>query len=218
MSDTFIILANGKIENPDLLKERLSPNPVATVIAADGGYQHAESLGLSVDLLVGDLDSVSQDVKNKLVDSGASLEPYSASKDEIDLELALLHAKKLGATDILMIGALGGRVDMSLANLLLLTHPQMVDVQIQVWNDLQTIWLIRPPGGQIAGQIGDTVSLFPIAGDATGITTSNLEYELIDATLTAGEVRGVSNVLATQVGQVKFHSGMLLVVHTPGRA
>lgn len=218
MNSKFIILTNGEIDDPALLRTRLESWSQAAVIAADGGLRHAEGLSLKVDILIGDLDSASEEDKFILIDQGVHVHEFPEAKYETDLELALTYAANLGAGVIVILGALGGRLDMSLANILLLTLPQLTGVQVELWADHQTAWLIRPPGGDISGESGDTVSLIPLLNDATDISTTNLAYALKDSSLQAGEVHGVSNVMTDKTAHVDLGGGTILVVHTPGRA
>lgn len=216
MTSKFIVLANGEINNPSLIQTRLAPWSDATVIAADGGYRHAEALGLRVNVLIGDMDSVREDNGLGGDDREVSVIEFPQVKDETDLELALMHAANLGADEMVILGAHGGRLDMTLANLLLLTHPRLSSIHIEIWADIQTVWFIHPPGGEIAGEPGDTVSLLPLLNDAIDITTTNLAYALTGGSLLAGEVRGVSNVMTDKNARIDLGAGTLLVVHTHG--
>lgn len=218
MTNTFILLSNGELEQPAFLKHRLGKLSDATVIAVDGGFRHARGLGLKVDVLVGDLDSVDDQNRNLATKQGVTTLKFPEAKDETDLELALLHVVKLGADEIIILGALGGRLDMSLANILLLTHPHLVPLRVELWAGNQTAWLLRPPGGSIPGEPGDTVSLIPMVEDATDISTTGFTYALENDFLALGTVRGVSNVITEREARIEFGSGSLLVVHTPGRA
>lgn len=217
MNSKFVILANGVIDNPEYLLKRLESWGQTKVIAADGGLLHAESLGLSVDHLIGDLDSVDDGMSSAL-GQAIKLQEFPEAKDETDLELALIYAADAGAGSIVILGALGGRVDMSLANILLLTMPQLEGIHVELWSGKQTAWLLRPPGGEITGNPGDTLSLIPLLGKADGITTTNLAYPLSGSTLHAGEIRGVSNVLTDAKARVQVETGTLLIVHTQGHA
>ncbi|HEY47758.1 MAG: hypothetical protein AMJ88_05705 [Anaerolineae bacterium SM23_ 63] len=216
MSDRAIILANGSVHNADTLRTRLQPWKEATVIAADGGVQHAARLGLEISIVIGDLDSLDEEEHMALEAIGTDVLRFAAQKDETDLELALLHAIQIGVREIVVLGAFGDRIDMSLSNLLLLTHPSFLSVRIEYWYDHQTAWLIRPPGDEIHGQSGDTLSLIPLEGAAEGITTYELYYPLKDEKLAFGPARGVSNVLTASVARVELGSGMLIAVHSPG--
>lgn len=213
MEKHAIILANGVIEDIPLIRERLADVHQELVVAADGGARHAEDLGLKPDFIVGDLDSLT--TSHIELAASAEFERHRPHKDETDLELALLTAISRGAERLIVIGATGGRFDMTIGNTVLLAHPEIQGREIEIWHGQQTIWLIRPPGDKIQGQEGDTLSLIPLNGDASGITLTGLAYPLHEETLQFGEVRGMSNVLNSQIGHVAIRNGALLAVHTP---
>ncbi len=218
MGKHTIVLTNGIIDDPITIRSRLKEWEHALVIAADGGSFHAKTLGLQIDAIIGDLDSMSEQRVEALSSQGIHIQRSPSEKNETDLELALLYAAEQGTGEIVVLGAFGGRLDMSLANLLLLTHPQLAQIRIEVWNGSQTAWIIRPPGDEIQGEPGDTLSLIPLNGPARGVVTENLEYPLRNELLPAGPSRGLSNVLTSNKAKVTFQEGILLVVHTPGRA
>lgn len=218
MPQRAIVLANGKIDDTAALRARLAGWVGAQVIAADGGSRYAAALDLHLDAVVGDLDSLDPGLRAALDAAGARLETRPAHKDETDLELALLDAARQGAEHIVVLGALGGRLDMTLANLLLLLHPQLAGIRIDLWNGNQTAWLIRPPGADLIGAPDDTLSLIPLLNDADGITTQGLAYSLNDGTLEIGKARGISNVFTQSRAHVALRSGVLMAIHTPGRA
>ena len=213
-----IVLANGRLSDPAALRARLSSRGNALVIAADGGSQHAETLGLKPDIVIGDFDSLAPALRAELEAEGTRFEQAPTHKDETDLELALLYAAQRGVEQVAILGALGGRLDMTLANVLLLAHPGLQSLQIELWAGWQTACLISPPGAEISGHPGDTLSLIPLGGDAEGIITHNLEYPLNGETLFFGPARGVSNVLTASTARVELRAGLLLAIHTPGRA
>ena len=218
MEKRAIVLANGKIEEPLIVRQRLKSWKDAIVIAADGGYLHAEMLDLEIHSIVGDLDSMSEEVKNNFLAQGTRIQSSPPEKDETDLELALLHAVDLDIDRILILGAIGGRLDMTLSNLHLMLLPQLEQVKVEAWYGNQTLWIIRPPGDEILGQRGDTLSLIPVAGTAKGITTSHLKFPLKKENLSIGLSRGLSNVLTASDASIDLQEGLLFVIHTPGHA
>jgi thiamine pyrophosphokinase len=218
MHTNAIVLANGSIENPEVISQRLSELSDCYVIAADGGIQVAEMLSLPVDLIIGDLDSSSEELLSKFAEQSVTIERHSAEKDETDLELALLKAIDMEPGRVIMLGGLGGRLDMSLANIQTLAHPALVGTRIEIWHGQQTGRLLRPPGGSIQGKPGDTLSLIPMEGEVTGLVSSGLAYPLEDDTFSFGVTRGVSNVFTHPVAKVNITSGLLFIVHTPGAA
>ena len=209
-----LILTNGDILDSSTLKERIEAWSPEQVIAADGGSRHASTLGLEIDLLVGDLDSIEADQRETLRAQGTQLEHFKAEKDETDLELALLRAVEQGATEIAVVGIIGDRLDMVLANIHLLTLEALNPIRAELWLGRQTAWLIRPPGEEFKGAQGDTLSLIPVKGDAMGITTMGLAYPLQGETLFFGRARGVSNMMEQEVCRVGLETGILLAVHT----
>jgi thiamine pyrophosphokinase len=205
-----IVIANGHVGNSEA--SRVQNWPYDCVICADGGAQHALGLGLALDVVVGDLDSLDGDLRARLEDEGCQVLVHPPRKDETDLELALRYAIDHGVDEILILGALGGRIDQTLANVLLLALPELQKVKTRIVAGDQEMFLIR---GQafIEGQVGDTVSLLPIAGDVRGITAEGLEYPLQHGTLKFGPTLGISNVLTAPVARVQVRQGLLLCVH-----
>ena len=211
-----LILVNGELYKPDVLRRRISAEAFDLVLGADGGAHYAYTLNVTLDAIIGDMDSLS-DLEQQGI-SNTEFISYPAEKDETDLELALLYAEEQGADQIVMVGAMGGRMDMTIANILLMTHASLSSCRIEVWHGEQTGWVIKPPGDDISGHPGDTVSLIPLGGDASGITTKGLKDSLKDQKLTFGPARGISNLLVEPSAHIKLSEGLLLAVHTPGRA
>jgi thiamine pyrophosphokinase len=215
MVSIAIILANGILEDAPRIRDRVRQLKEFRVFAADGGSHHAENLGLTVEKVIGDLDSLGEMTREKLAQAGVSFDTHPAMKDETDLELTLLYVQKLGFSRVILLGALGGRVDMMLTNIQLLAHSAFQDLKLEIWHGSQTAWVQRPPGAELPGIVGDTISLIPLAGPAEGITTEHLLYPLHSETLFPGPGRGISNVIEQTNAHLTLSAGMLLVVHTP---
>jgi len=210
-----LILANGELYKSDVLRRRIGTEEFDLVLGADGGAHYADTLNVTVDTIIGDLDSLSDLEQHGRSD--IKLVSYPAEKDETDLELALLYAEEQGVDRIIVVGALGRRMDMTIANMLLITHASSRPCRIEVWHGEQTGWVIRPPGEDISGYPGDIVSLIPIGGYASGVTTKGLKYPLKDEDLSIVTMRGISNLLEEPSAHVRLSDGLLLVIHTPGR-
>jgi thiamine pyrophosphokinase len=211
-----VIFANGEFNNPHGVRDLLRPNDL--VIAADGGTCHALAVGVSPHVVIGDLDSLPPDVQAQVKSAGARILRFSPRKDETDLELALLHAAQMRATEIIVLAALGGRLDQTIANLLLLTLPELREIDVRIVEGAQTAFLVHAgdDGVLIEGQPGDIVSLIPLKGDALGVTAEGLEWPLHDDTLRFGPARGVSNVLKARQARVRIRQGLLLCVVIQG--
>ncbi len=206
-----IIFANGGFPDPSSARDLLRPDDL--VIAADGGTHHALAAGVIPDVVIGDLDSLSPQAQAQVEANGSQIIRFSPRKDETDLELALLHAACEGATEIIILAALGGRLDQTIANLLLLAMPELREIDVRVVEGAQTAFLIFDET-LVTGRPGDTVSLIPLGGDAVGVTTEGLEWPLQGETLHFGPARGVSNVLTAEQARVRVRQGLLLCVVT----
>jgi thiamine pyrophosphokinase len=204
-----IIFANGEFHPTQNGLDALQPFDV--IIAVDGGARHCAQIGLHPHIAIGDFDSLTQAELNDLSARGVQLVRFPARKDFTDLELALHHALSLGCSQILIFGALGARWDQTLANLLLLSSPDLLHVSVKLVDGEQEITLLRPQRiERLAGKLGDTLSLIPLAGDAQGIVTQGLEYPLHHETLHLGSTRGVSNVFTESEATITFQQGLLL--------
>ncbi len=186
------------------------------VIAADGGAGSLDRLGRRPDRLVGDLDSVEPALAERLAEAGVVVERHPSDKDGSDTELAVEAALAAGATEVVLLGAFGGsRIDHELANVLLLADPSLAGRNVRAVRAAAQVRALNG-GGRIdlEGTVGATVTLLPVGGDATGVTTDGLRWRLEDATLPMGRSRGLSNEVVSTPASVRIEGGTLLVVET----
>ncbi len=206
-----IIFANGEFTDVQSVRNMLRSDDL--IIAADGGTRHALAAGVTPHVVIGDLDSLSADEQARVEAASSRTVRFSPRKDETDLELALLHAAREGATEIIILAALGGRLDQTIANVLLLSLPELRELDVRIVEGAQEAFLIHSEA-LIEGRPGDTVSLIPLGGDAVGVTAEGLEWPLHKDCLRFGPARGVSNVLMAEQARVRVRRGMLLCVVT----
>lgn len=202
-----IIFVNGDLPNPDAARKLLRDEDY--IVAADGGTRHALKLGLLPSVIIGDLDSLGS------VNLPASIETlqFPVDKDETDLELALLYAREHGFDEILLIGALGGRIDQTLGNLSLLSDPAWDGVDVRIDDGAEEVFFARKQA-QIQGRIGEVVSLIPWRGDVRIARTEGLRWSLRNEILFAHQTRGISNELTAENAHVEIEDGLLLIIHT----
>jgi len=210
MCDLAIVVAGG-----DAPPAGRAVPPHTAVIAADGGLDHVYALGLAVDLLVGDLDSVSAAALARARAEGVTIDHHPAAKDETDLELALDHVCARGMDRVLVLGAGGGRLDHALGNLLLLASERYASIELDAWIGGATVSVVRLRR-RFSLRAGDMVSLFAVGGPAFGVTTHGLEYPLRHEMLSPGSSRGISNVVLDGPIMVEVADGVLLAVQSPG--
>ncbi len=212
------IFANGEQINPEGVRALIQPGDFR--IAADGGLHHLRRLGLEPDLVIGDLDSLAPEEIEQLRRGHVRVEQHPVHKDETDLELAVDAALQAGCTTLFILGALGGRLDMTLANIFLLALPELSGIDARLEDGIEEVFLIRPGGDaegagrMIDGRPGDRVSLLPLGGPARGIRTGGLYYPLRGETLYPERTRGVSNLMVEAQAQVTVEEGVLICIHT----
>lgn len=189
------------------------------VIAADGGAGSLGRIGRRPDLLIGDLDSVDPPLVERLGAGGTPIERHPADKEASDTELALAAALAAGATEVVLLGAVGGhRLDHELANLLLLADPALAGRDVRVVRGSASIRALGGGGRlELRGAPGDLVTLLPVGGDVTGITTDGLRWQLEAGTLAMGRSRGLSNEVRRAPASIRIEDGTLLVVETAMR-
>jgi thiamine pyrophosphokinase len=206
----IVVVASGDLADGD---DRWL-DAASAVIAADGGAESLDRLGRTPRRLVGDLDSISGELLERLSSAGVVIDRHPADKDASDTELAIQAAIDAGATEIVVLGATGGaRLDHELANVLLLADPALAAHDVRIVRGPTTLRVLRA-GGRLAlgGAAGDLVSLLPIGGDAVGVVASGVRWPLRSATLGLGRSRGLSNEVIEPPASVSLEDGTLLVV------
>lgn len=206
-----LIAINGTIEDYAAISAQLRPDDY--LVGADGGTQHLLALQRVPNVVVGDLDSLPAAVVDALVAQGVRIERHRREKEQTDLELAIERAIADGADEIILIGALGGRLDQTLANLLILAQRTWT-ARVRVLEGAQVAEIVRGPGQlTLHGAPGATVSLIPLSSTVEGITYTGLRYPLDDATLPFGSTRGVSNEFAAAEANIAIRAGVALVIY-----
>ena len=184
------------------------------IIAADGGLDHLMKMGITPDLVIGDIDSAKSDVPKNI-----PLRRFKKEKDETDMYLAYIAGCELGYTAFLILGGSGGRLDHTLANHALLLHAAKHGQRIEmadsaylttvIYNSSVVFHIVKnddqkdPPRG---------VSIFAIGSDANGVNIDGLEYEAHGITLRCDFPLGVSNRERGECFSVGCEDGALLVM------
>lgn len=206
-----VVIANGTL--PSLTPFGGLLRGAEMVVAADGGARALLEAGQAPSAIIGDMDSLDADLLRQWRASGGETLLFAPEKDETDLELALRHVHERGARRIAILGALGGRVDHALANLLLPAAPWLDDSAVAILDEQTRIVAVRQET-TLPGEPGDLLSLLPLTARATGIRTEGLRYPLRGETLALGTPRGVSNVFVQATATVRLEEGILLAIHT----
>jgi len=211
-SRTALVIVGGSALSPDAL---VGLPPDAYIIAADSGLDHAVAAGLRPHLVIGDFDSANPaTLAWGAVAEGIEIERHSPDKDNTDTELALAAARMSGATDVVLLGGGGDRLDHSIAAITALGHPSMaVFTTVSArWDTTMISVLHAPRAITFATELDATFSLLALHGACSGIDVDGGLWPLSDAELQPGSSLGVSNRTTTNELRLRARVGVLTVV------
>lgn len=200
-----VIIGNGMVRSYEKLKKYIRTDDC--IICADGGINHAAKLNIIPDILIGDFDSSDPSLLPKKI---RRIE-YPSRKDFTDGELCVKYAAEHGYDEVLLLAMTGTRADHTLNNMLMLSQCE----RGMLADEYNEIYYLKNKI-RIENKKGMTLSLIPVKGDLTGITTNGLEYPLNNETLYFGESRGNSNVIISDCCEITVSGGEGLVILNNG--
>ena len=204
---SICIIANGEKPDREVLRKALSG--MGMVIAADGGSDHCRKLGIIPDVIIGDLDSTSDDIREIFPDSEIV---HIMDQETSDMEKAIEYAMAYKPVRLNIVSALGGRTDHLLANILVFYHlnryEKLKDVEIHIYDNYGEIRFLAPGRHIIRGKKGRTVSFFSL-GDISNLTLQGFRYNLENHE-SKGYFSGLSNVYESDECVVEFSGSKML--------
>ena len=209
---TACLVLNGQLEDYDYIREVMDYNTYELIIAVDGGANHLYRLGIMPNYILGDLDSIDDDIRSYYEASDVVFKKFPTKKDETDAELAVWMVEEEGLLGIDIYAALGGRIDHELANIQLLYYILDRGMYPRIISEREEIYILRNEEMNLKGSIGDIVSLIPVKGDARGITLANMEYSVEELDLKYSVTRGISNVMLAEDAYINVRDGGILVI------
>lgn len=204
MVKTCVILAGGEIDiNNVFIPEN------ASVICADKGYLAAKKLKCDTVLVLGDFDSLGY------VPDDEYVHKYPSEKDDTDTILAVKEAIKMGASEILIYGALGGRTDHTFANIQTLMFIAKSGAFGTLISENNIITLQKANTyRRYKKHDGYYFSVFSYSEKSIGVSISGTEYTVHDAVLTNDYPLGVSNHIINEYADVSVGEGCLLIIES----
>lgn len=193
------------------------PKSERFIIACDKGYYYINMAGYSPDLVVGDFDSADGDLYEHLMRDGKEVIKLNPIKDDTDIEAALQYAFESTKGDIVILGAIGGRLDHTLGNISLLGMGLKNNRKIYLMDGLNRIQMIQAPNKitlKKALQHGKYISVFPYMGPVAGLTMEGFKYPLSDATLEGFNTLTVSNEIVDESATISIDKGYLIICET----
>ncbi len=208
----ILIITGGQVEDI-FLSDCVKQEQYSMTIAADRGLIAADRLSLPLDFIVGDFDSVTEEVLDKYRKISTPIQTFPTEKDKTDTQIAIELALMHNATNIDIIGATGSRLDHVLANIHLLMLPMQLKVNACIIDKNNKIYLENKSFFlKKSNQFGDYVSLLPFSDKVSGLSLHGFKYPLDNITLTAGNSLGISNEIREEEALVEFSEGILIVI------
>ena len=179
------------------------------VIVADSGGDHAEELGLEVDLLIGDFDSCSEEA----IEKAKEVRRFPMDKDVTDLELALAAAIEKNCSSVTILTSARGRFDHTFGNIVVASSNRWSELEIDLFVDESYTKIIRDKA-KLTGNPSDTLTLLAMGGTAFGVTSNGLKWELDEIDLSAGSGLGISNEFIANEVEISVDEGTLLSIQS----
>ncbi len=208
-----LILAGGSFDS-QFAAEYVERHRYDCVIAVDGGLSYAKELGIKVDYIVGDFDTLTDIDTEYWENNGATIRRFEPMKDDTDSEIAIKMAVGMNS-DIDILGATGRRLDHFLGNIHNLAiaaekglTARIIDPQNIIFLAMSDFTMNR------ADYPGKYVSFVPFAGEVTGLKLKGFKYPLSGYTLKPGVSRCISNEFAADSASVSFLGGSLIVINS----
>jgi thiamine pyrophosphokinase len=211
MSQIVNIVSGGRLSNQSFFQEKIARMEDRLIICCDGGARHFQYLEIKPDVIIGDMDSIDPALLASYSTSGIKIIKYPTNKDFTDTELALDYALSLKPEAIFIWGALGGRIDHTLANVFLLAKGQEKGISTHLIDEYSEAFMLDKETAFI-NEPGKTVSLIALSSEVTGITLTGFLYPLEEGTLFMGESRSISNIITDDRAVISVRQGKLLVI------
>ncbi len=205
-----ILFANGLV--PDAKSLGLAIADTDLLVGVDGGTEHCLAMGLAPHVVVGDMDSLAGEQRARLTREGVRMDVHPVAKDKTDLELAMDLAVEEGVREVLVVGVWGGRLDQSLANMLLLgRYAGRLRVRFTDGKEHGAV-LVGADELEIQDAQGSVCSLVPVSGLVDRVTVDGMQYPLRNALIHQGDTLAVSNRITSPRASVGIGQGILVVV------
>jgi len=217
MPHTTLVFNGGPTPSTTTLAAARAIENVDLIIAADSGLHTAQQLGLRVDVVIGDFDSVDESALARATSRGAQTIRHSHDKDFTDLHSAVQYAADREPKKIVVVTGEGGRLDHQLSVVAALFDPRLQKIEVEaLWGDSRLYALQGPTEISFATRVGDFIGLQSFSDKSEGVSTTGLRWPLKTESLTNFETRGVSNEAVCEEVAVSIQTGQLLVIHQYG--
>lgn len=203
-----LIISSGKINDYVLLEELIYENDY--IVCADGGLDHIMQIDKIPNIILGDLDSISDLAIKYISDKNIEIEKFPSIKDNTDTELAIIHLVNKGIDNITLIGGTGTRLDHTLANILLMKRFNNNDKVLRIIDDNNIINYVVDDI-RIERKDNKFISIIPLNYEGITVSLSGFKYPLDHKFIEFSSTLGISNEIIDDIGVITIHKGEALV-------
>jgi thiamine pyrophosphokinase len=207
----YLIVSNGSIKDIELIKQIAQRTDF--IICADGGIKHLFKANILPDLVIGDLDSISEDERLEISKRNIKVLKYPTKKDKTDTELAIDYAIENDAEEILLLGATGTRLDHTIANIMILFRLLRLGIKGCIIDSHNEVYIVDSEL-ELQQKEDTYVSIIPLMNDAIGVTLKGFEYETENKDFKMSSTLGISNRIIYEKGYINIKKGPCLVIRS----
>lgn len=212
MENNTLIISGGDIEEK-FFCEILKNNKFNNIIASDRGLEILHKYKIEPSHIIGDFDSINTEILNKYINKkNIQIERLNPEKDYTDTHMAVKLAIKLKSTNIIILGAIGTRIDHTIANIHVLKETLDANIKCSIINERNEIQLIDKTEIIELNSHYKYISLIPLTTKVEGVTLQGLKYTLNNATLEIGHSIGVSNEQKAKIAKIEIKKGILIII------
>lgn len=209
----ILVVSGGNIDIKFL--EEILKNNYDSIVAVDKGLESLYRLEKVPTYIVGDFDSVDNNIIEFYRNKNIPINEYNSEKDFTDTELGLELSINLNPDKITIVGGIGSRLDHTLANVHILTKCLEKNIECEIIDVHNKIYLINNKREiERKNLYGKFFSIIPLTSEVQGITLKGFKYPLENYTLSIGKSLGISNEIVESIATVEVKSGILIAVES----
>ena len=205
-----LLITGGRAPKADWLNQLCDMNNFVKIIAADHGIDSCQNANLPPDLLIGDGDSASASAWQWAAEQHVPTQKYPRAKDYTDTQLALELMQQANAKSIIITGGFGGRFDHSYSTIFSCAN---FKTPCAIIDETEAIFFIKATEkftfSCSQAVIPKAISLIPVTSQCTDVTSTNLRWSLVHATLTQKFPNAISNEALASDFSVSIAQGIL---------
>ncbi|MDY0234427.1 MAG: thiamine diphosphokinase [Gudongella sp.] len=203
-----LIVAGGSALNSKELKKQCNYSDI--VVAADRGIESLLKADCRVDYLIGDFDSIKQEVLLEVEKTKIEIIKHPIAKDKTDTELAVDLLLDLGCKSIILVGVTGTRLDHTMANISILRNLYFKGIISKIIDDNNIIEYLGKKVNIYKAK-SRYISILPISLEGVVVSLEGFFFPITKKNISYGSSLGVSNYLVKDKGEIVKHSGEALV-------